>query len=216
MRKSLCIFVGLLLAVNVSAGIVLWSDSEEFHFGGGYYGQAQFSWSLVGEGETIDDSYYAYAYCEFHISQNEQLAYRPDWHILHGGVNVLRINEGDPVDHSTTFGTDKTYYYGELQSGSTEAPLELSMDEPLLLGFATANEGDKSYGDYIYGWIRLIFDGENLRLDSSAVAIGTDVAGIYAGTGIIIPRQVPEPSIPILAIIGIVALMLRREVKANP
>ena len=205
MRKALYILIGLLLAFRVSAGFVLWSDSEDFNFGGGVYGFAQFSWDLYG-------AYYAYAYCEFHISQNEQLAYRPEWHLLHGGVNVLRINEGDPVDHSTTFGTDKTYYYGELQPGSTEAPLELSMYEPLLLGFATANEGDKAYGDYIYGWIRLIFDGENLSLDSSAVAIGTDVAGIYAGTGIIIPRQIPEPGTLSLVLFGILVLSMRRRV----
>ena len=206
MRKSLCILIGLLFAVNVSAGIVIWSDSDDFHFwtgdwSGEYSSRAGFSWGLYG-------AYDAYAYCEFYI--RGKYVYGPSWRLAARGTNALLMDEGDPVDHSTTFGTDKDYYYAELQQGGTESPLRLSMYEPLLLGFATINDGNQAYGEYLYGWIRLIYDGENLQLDSGAVAIGTDVAGIYAGTGIIIPKQVPEPGTLSLVLIGIVALSLKR------
>ena len=204
MRKSLCILIGLLLAFRASAGTVIWSDSDDVHFGTGewsgeYSSKAKFNWDLYG----------SYAYCEFYIKGRH--AYGPEIRLLAHGTNALLMNEGDPVDHTTTFGTDKTYYYAELQEGGTESPLRLPTRTPILLGFATVNYGDKAYGDYIYGWIRLVFDGVNLQLDSSAVAIGTDVAGIYAGTGIIIPRQIPEPSISVLALIGIAGLLFRRK-----
>ena len=211
MKKTFCIIIFLLLALHLSAGIVLWSDSEAFDYWTGLWekdgvvgGRADFTWALYGP-------YDAYAYCEFYIHPRTEIAYQAEWRLAARGTNALLMNEGDPVDYTTTFGTDKTYYYAELQEGVTESPLRLPSQTPILLGFATVNDGDKAYGDYIYGWIRLIFDGENLQLDSSAVAIGTDVAGIYAGTGIIIPRQIPEPSIPVLAIIGISGLLLRRK-----
>ena len=208
MKTSLCILVGLLLAVNASAGIVLWSDSDDFSYWTGLWekdgeigSMAGFNWALYG-------AYDAYAYCQFYIRGRH--AYGPEIRLLARGTNALQMNEGDPVDHTTTFGTDKTYYYAELQEGGTESPLRLPSRTPILLGFATVNDGDKAYGDYIYGWIRLIFDGENLQLDSSAVAIGTDVAGIYAGTGIIIPRQIPEPCTMPLFLVGVIGLMLKR------
>ena len=200
MKKQIGLSIVLLIGIRVSAGTVLWSESDSFHFAS-YYGQAQFTWSIQG---WID----AYAYCEFYIRND--YAYRPEWSLLARGTNALRMNEGDPVDYSSTFGTDKTYFYGELQLGSTEVPLRLSEDEPLLLGFATVNDGDLAYGEYIYGWIRLIYDGENLQLDSGAVAIGTDVAGIYAGTGIIIPRSIPEPSAAALLALGVAMLFVGR------
>ena len=208
MRKSLYILIGLLFAVNVSAGTVIWSDSDDFHYWTGLWekdgvigGMAGFNWGLYG-------AYDAYADCEFYIKGN--YAYGPPSRLAARGTNALLMNEGDPVDYTTTFGTDKDYYYAELQEGGTESPLRLSMYEPLLLGFATVNDGNQAYGEYLYGWIRMIYDGENLQLDSSAVAIGTDVAGIYAGTGIIIPRQIPEPSSAVLVLVGIVGLMLKR------
>ncbi len=211
MKTSLCILIGLLFAVNASAGIVLWSDSEDFYYSTSLWekdgvigGRAIFNWCLYG------GSYEAYAYCEFYIHPRTEIAYQAEWRLLARGTNALLMNEGDPVDHSTTFGTDKTYYYAELQEGGRESPLYLEYNEPVLLGFATVNDGDKAYGEYLYGWIRMIYDGENLQLDSSAVAIGTDVAGIYAGTGIIIPRQIPEPGTLSLVLFGIVALSLRR------
>ena len=68
--------------------------------------------------------------------------------------------------------------------------------------------------DKLYGWAIFQFDGTSVSVTSSALAVGTD--GIYAGTGIIIPRQIPEPSVAVLAIIGIVVLMSRREVKTQP
>ena len=216
MRKGLYILFGLLLAVNVSAGIVLWSDSEALNYWTGLWekdgvigGKAEFTWDLRA---FYDANAYcdAYAYCKFYIHSDENLAYGPPWRLLARGTNALRMNEGDPVDYSTTFGTDKTYYYAELQEGGTERPLYLEYNEPVLLGFATVNDGDDAYGEYIYGWIRMIYDGENLQLDSSAVAIGTDVAGIYAGTGIIIPRQIPEPGTFSLVLFGIVVLSMRR------
>ena len=206
MRKGLYILIGLLLAFRASAGTVIWSDSDAFYFwtgewSGEYSSMTEFSWGLYG-------AYDAYAQCEFYIKGN--YAYGPRWRLAARGTNALLMNEGDPVDHSTTFGTDKDYYYAELQEGGTESPLHLEYNEPVLLGFATVNDGDEAYGDYIYGWIRLIYDGKNLQLASGAVAIGTDVAGIYAGTGIIIPRQVPEPGTASLLLLGFVALALRR------
>ena len=216
MRKSLYILIGLLLAVNVSAGIVLWSDSEAFNYWTGLWekdgvigGMAEFTWDLRA---FYDANAYcdAYAYCQFYIHSNEDLAYGPPWRLAARGTNALLMNEGDPVDHTTTFGTDKDYYYAELQEGGRESPLYLEYNEPVLLGFATVNDGDKAYGEYLYGWIRMIYDGENLQLDSSAVAIGTDVAGIYAGTDIIIPRQVPEPGTASLLLLGFAVLALRR------
>ena len=216
MRKTLCILIGLLLAFRVSAGIVLWSDSEAFYYWTGLWekdgvigGMAHFEWDLRA---FYDANAYcdAYAYCEFYIHPRTEIAYQSEWRLAARGTNALLMNEGDSVDHSTTFGTDKTYYYAELQEGRTERPLYLEYNEPVLLGFATVNDGDKAYGEYIYGWIRLIYDGENLQLDSSAVAIGTDVAGIYAGTGIIIPKQVPEPGTMSLFLVGVIGLMLKR------
>ncbi len=206
MRKGLYILIGLLLAFRMSAGTVIWSDSDDFYFwtgdwSGEYSSKAKFSWGLYG-------AYDAYANCEFYIKGN--YAYEPPWRLAARGTNALLMNEGDPVDYTTTFGTDKDYYYAELQEGGTESPLRLSRYEPLLLGFATVNDGDKAYGEYLYGWIRMIYDGENLQLDSGAVAIGTDVAGIYAGTGFIIPRQIPEPGTFSLFLVGVTGLMIKR------
>ena len=166
MKKSLCILIGLLLAFRASAGIVLWSDSEAFSYWTGLWekdgeigSMAGFNWDLRA---FFDAHAYcdAYAYCEFYIKGRH--AHRPEWRLAARGTNALLMNEGDPVDYTTTFGTDKTYYYAELQEGGTVSPLRLPSRTPILLGFATVNYGDKAYGEYIYGWIRLIYDGENL------------------------------------------------------
>lgn len=206
-KHFLSLVFAMLLSHAASAGTVLWADSGPFIFWNGpwegeYSAKAEFSWELFGI------TYDAYAYCQFYL--REGIAYPSEWRLAARGTNALLMGEGDPVEYSTTFGTDKVYYYSELQTGATEAPLELSEYEPILLGFATVNDGDPAYGEYIYGWIRLIYDGENLNLDSSAVTIGTDVAGIYAGTGIIIPRQIPEPSVVALVVLGAAVFLLRR------
>jgi hypothetical protein len=64
--------------------------------------------------------------------------------------------------------------------------------------------------DKLYGWAIFQFDGTSVSVTSSALAVGTD--GIYAGTGIIIPRQIPEPGTLSLVLFGIVALSMRRRV----
>ncbi len=81
-----------------------------------------------------------------------------------------------------------------------------------MLGFEIVNEPayDPVTGeiDKLYGWAIFQFNGTSVSVTSSALAVGTD--GIYAGTGIIVPRQIPEPGTLSLFLVGIAGLMLKR------
>ena len=76
----------------------------------------------------------------------------------------------------------------------------------ITFGYATRSYVDDD--EWIYGWVTFVFvDGVPYERDGCYV-YGAD--GIYAGTGFIIPRQIPEPGTVSLVLFGIVMVSLRR------
>ena len=127
------------------------------------------------------------------------------------GKCVTRVGVGDLIDATTVRSPDNLFetnwpYEGEKKGFSVE------YDEIFLLGFEMQGES-RVLPEYVtlYGWAKFQFSNGELSLVSSAVALDAD--GIYAGTGNVVPRSIPEPSAMTLMLLGLAALAARRPLR---
>ncbi len=131
---------------------------------------------------------------------------RPD---SHGGlayaVNLREMQVGDTVSEETVRGNQNFFFANWIDAepgydgGSPEtSSVAIFTDEEVYLGFVLENRNR-----YYYGWLSFIFDGTNVSVGQSAMELSS--API-----VILPRQVPEPSIPVLALIGSAGFLLKR------
>ena len=127
------------------------------------------------------------------------------WWSLANAMNFVELHEGDTVDETTVTGSEAVYFDGQWlmpKESYTYQDLTISEGETAYLGFAIQTEFE-AQERVIYGWVSLIFDGTDLRVDQSAM----DISGAPI---VILPRQIPEPGTLSLVLVGIVALSLRR------
>ena len=120
-------------------------------------------------------------------------------------VNLKEMQVGDTVSEETVRG-DQYYFYSNwidpepgYDGGSPEtSSVSIYQDAEVYLGFVLENR-DR----YYYGWLSLIFDGTNVSVGQSAMELsGAPI--------VILPRQIPEPGIISLFLVGIVGLLLKR------
>ena len=123
------------------------------------------------------------------------------------GMNLREMQVGDTVSKDTVRDYWYSYFYANwidaepgYDGGSPEtSSLAIETGEEVYLGFVTESADNK----YYYGWLSLIFDGTNVSVGQSAMELsGAPI--------VILPRQIPEPSISVLALIGISMLLLQR------
>ena len=140
------------------------------------------------------------------------------------GKFIVKAEEGDLIDAGYVRDEDRLFdnnwgigYGWDYETGEeygNRHDIVVRRNGSFMLGFEIDNPFvyDPLTGEFdkLYGWAIFQFDGTSVSVTSSALAVGTD--GIYAGTGIIIPRQIPEPGTFSLVLFGIVALSLRRRV----
>ena len=120
----------------------------------------------------------------------------PTW-VLH------QMEYGDWVDSSLTApGFDASLY----NAGDCGGELTIGVGETVYLGYVVWRSAiwGKGMPDY-YGWMELMYDGDDIRVVNSALDIGGDFIQIRYRDG----PAVPEPSTALLALSG-VALLLRR------
>ena len=125
------------------------------------------------------------------------------WTLAHA-MNFVEMHEGDTVDETTVRGSDIVYFHGQwLEEPGTYVyrDLQIQEGETAYLGFAV--DEDIEGIPVQHGWLSIIFDGSGPVLGQSAVELsGAPI--------VILPRQVPEPSISVLALLGISGLLLKR------
>ena len=121
-------------------------------------------------------------------------------------MNLKEMQVGDTVSEETVRGNQYYFYSNWIdpepgydgRSPETSS-LYIPIGSEVYLGFVARDPPTC----YYYGWLSLIFDGTNVRVGQSAVeSTGAPI--------VILPRQIPEPSIPVLALIGISMLLLKR------
>ena len=138
------------------------------------------------------------------------------------GKFIVKAEEGDLIDAEYVRDEDRLFdnnwgigYEWDAETGEEHDyrhEIVVRRNGSFMLGFEIDNEAayDPVTGEFdkLYGWAIFQFDGTSVSVTSSALAVGAD--GIYAGTGIIIPKQVPEPSASVLFLVGIIGLLLKR------
>ena len=150
--------------------------------------------------------YYDY-YSDYATGNIEGVLISPD---SNGGLayamNLKEMQVGDTVSEETVRGNHFYFYSNWIDpepgydGGSPEtSSVYIPTGGEVYLGFVARDPPTC----YYYGWLSLIFDGTNVRVGQSAVeSTGAPI--------VILPRQVPEPSISVLALIGIAGFLLKR------
>ena len=138
------------------------------------------------------------------------------------GKYISHVQQGDIIDANSVRDEDRLFDnnwgvgYGWDYETDTEYDNRHDIVVPrngtFMLGFEIENylvyDPVTLECDHTYGWAIFQFDGTSVSVTSSALVVGAD--GIYAGTGIVIPRQIPEPGVAMLLCVGAVVFLLRR------
>jgi hypothetical protein len=112
-----------------------------------------------------------------------------------------------PVDPAITKESVKENAFASNTGVNLGSPkYTLYKDAEITFGYAT--ESYVNDDEWIYGWVTFVFENGVPYAKEGCYVFGAD--GIYAGTGIIIPRQIPEPGTLSLVLVGIAGLMLKR------
>ena len=212
-----------ILAHTALAGTVVW---DVFSAGTATllydeYGQEYYEFSFGCS--TDGDGFRAFAWVVSTFTFSHLNVVVSPWAMDVGsGKFIVKAEEGDLIDAEYVRDEDRLFDnnwgighgldYDTYTEYDNRHDIVVRRNGSFMLGFEIDNESayDPVTGEFdkLYGWAIFQFDGTSVSVTSSALAVGTD--GIYAGTGIIIPRQIPEPSIPVLALIGIAGLLLKR------
>ena len=222
MKTSLCILIGLLLSFRASAGTIIW-DAIDADADGPFYEEGKqhyelwFGCMITGDGfraNMMVRSTFAFSGGNVVVS--------PSAMDVGSGKFIVIAEQGDLIDAASVRDEDRLFdnnwgigYGWDFETGEeygNRHKIVVPRHGSFMLGFEIDNEPayDPVTGEYdeLFGWAIFQFDGTSVSVISSALAIGTD--GIYAGTGIIIPRQIPEPGTLSLVLVGIVVLSMRR------
>ena len=121
-------------------------------------------------------------------------------------VNIREMEVGDIVSETTLRG-DQSYFYSNwidaepgYDGGSPVTSTRyIPNGEEIYMGFLVKDWRD----GYYYGWLSLIFDGTEVRVEQSAV----ETSG---GPIIIQPRNIPEPGVAALLAVGAAMLLAGR------
>ncbi len=222
-----CSWILALLATIVAhttlAGTVIWdvfsagtTMLRHDEYGREYY-EVSFGCSTDGDGVRA----FAWVVSTF-VFSGRNVVVSPWAMDVGSGKFIVKAEQGDLIDAESVRDEDRLFdnnwgigYGWDAETGEAydnRHDIVVPRNGSFMLGFEIDNESayDPVAGEFdkLYGWAIFQFDGTSVSVTSSALAVGTD--GIYAGTGIIIPRQIPEPGTLSLVIFGIVVLSMRR------
>ena len=200
----------LLFSRAALSDSVLWNVVEVRCFPSDDAGKA--TWTMWTDEDQYDPSIALSV--AFHSDATGQTSLR-----LYGGYSVLwplqilsLFQYGEVIDSSSIRGPDRVFLDNCMEN-STWHDTTVADGSSVILGFFTGTEGlgmpDKEWA--YYGWAMFQFSNGELSLVSSAVALDAD--GIYAGTGNVVPRSIPEPSAMTLMLLGLAALAARRPLR---
>ena len=213
-----CAVLVAFITIKSSAATIIWDavgvdESWPVYDDNGRISHYRFRFYSVNSGDGFSE--YLGSICSM-IPKALEMIVAVESVDIASGKYLGHFNEGELIDKDSV--RDSEHFMFTNWTGEKGDDIVVPRNGSFIFGFEIddnfAYDPVTGERDKLYGWAIFQIDGTSVSVTSSALAVGTD--GIYAGTGIIIPRQVPEPSISVLAIIGIVALMLKREVKSKP
>ena len=209
-RTIVLILLFALLAHSSLAGAVIWdvigggSSGPKYDENDRAYYELSFGCSISGEGFRA----YIWTACTFTYA-NGRYVISPLYMDISTGKYLARTEQGDVIDADSVRDEKRLFTSNWGYDGDD---IVVPRNGSFMLGFEVENDmiydPDTYEFDKMYGWAIFQFDGTSVSVTSSALVVGAD--GIYAGTGIVIPRQIPEPGVARLLCVGAVVFLLRR------
>lgn len=211
MRKTFTFLIAATLPLTGLCASIFWDAGSLSHQGSSWDGTKEsYFWSLyMGDWDGVGEAAY------MSIGFNTSPLNRVQLSISAGDMDAAfgKWAKRCSSDDLITIDTVKQGYFqtNTGEGDNHDSSFLISKNGRCTFGYAVESYGDENgvgAGEWVYGWVTFVFDNGVPYPSSGCYVFGAD--GIYAGTGIIIPRQIPEPGTLSLFLVGIAGLMLKR------